>query len=176
MTLHSTLRFAHDMHEGVSDWTGMPYITHPIAVMMLLPPECSDEDRQIALLHDVFEDCRSRLCAEFGMSEITTSLDELFDAFSRWPHPTDAHSDYVVRGLRLLTRDLWPGLNYINYVRNIVSSGHRGAMWVKYADNRHNTDPARRALLSPELLEKSIQMESRYFRSMAILREGLGIT
>lgn len=174
MNLHETLAFAHEMHAGVNDWTGAPYITHPVAVMLMLPVECCEDDQHIALLHDVLEDCKQRLRVKFDGWDMPADDDKFLDyVLDRLE--TIGYSSYVVQGLRLLTRDFWPNLSYINYVKNIVSSGHRGAMWVKYCDNMHNTDPVRQARLSPELCKQSLQMSTRYEHSKRILREGLGI-
>ncbi len=174
LTIHDTLALAYEMHAGVSDWTGLPYIMHPIAVMQMLPPECDEEDKHIALLHDVVEDCAARLALKLHampfVKEQISSFECLFEGLIRY-----GYSDYTVRGLRLLTRDMWPGLSYIDYVRNIIDSGHIGAMWVKYCDNKHNTDPARCAHLTPELKERAVSMAVRYERSKKILREALGI-
>jgi hypothetical protein len=98
-----------------------------------------------------------------------TNVEELFSFLG-----TRGYSGYLLQGLRLLTRDMWPGLTYINYVRNIVASGHRGAMWVKYMDNRQNTDPVRTARLPEEEQKRAAEMRGRYERSMAILKAGLG--
>ena len=61
----------------------------------------------------------------------------------------------------------------MDYVRNIVSSGHLGAMWVKYADNLHNTDLQRSARLPPDDKKRWSEMSPRYERSKRILRDGL---
>jgi (p)ppGpp synthase/HD superfamily hydrolase len=174
-TLHETLALVHDMHQGVADWSGMPYVTHPIWVMMNLPASCIDEDRHIALMHDMIEDCQNRLIVRFEISkeyaDEATKLDAIFNALMM-----NGYTHYIVQGLKLLTRDLWADLTYLNYVRNIIKSGHQGAMWVKYTDNVHNMDPLRRTLLSPEHRERAIQMEARYERSKKLLREGLNVS
>ena len=75
VTLHQTLALAHDMHAGVNDWTGVPYITHPIWVMLRLPEICSEDDQHIALLHDVIEDCQTRLAARFNLDDVDLEKD-----------------------------------------------------------------------------------------------------
>lgn len=164
-SLHYTLTFVNDMHYGVADWTGLPYVTHPIWVMMNLPNTCSEDDRHLALLHDVVEDCKPRLGECIGTEK--PSFDAIFDYLNR------DYSDYVVTGLRLLTRDAWQNFTYLEYVENIVAAGHVGAMWVKYTDNLHNSDPKRCARLLPKYQERFRQMGSRYERSKEILMNAL---
>lgn len=175
ITLHDTLAFVHEMHEGAIDWTGIPYVMHPIWVMMSLPASCDEDTRHLALMHDVVEDCKERLCAKFGITaqmndQVMINIEDLFTALC-----AKGYSAYMMQGLRLLTRDLWRHLTYINYVRNIVHSDHIGAMWVKLKDNEHNTDPHRHTLLLPEYVERYVQIAPRYERSKVILREGLTI-
>ncbi len=170
-TLHDTLAFAHEMHKGMDDWTGDPYIAHPIAVMMLLPADSSEDDRHLALLHDVIEDCQERLIKHFGITKNGQNLHDLILAgFTNMNY-----SEYIIQGLDLLTRDRWTtqGMSYLDYIKNIVKSEHRGAMLVKLADNEHNTDPKRHARLPSGLKERSVQMTNRYERSKALLRKGL---
>lgn len=53
ITLEKAIILAAKWHKGQVDKQGKPYILHPLAVMMSLPPRL-----QIAgLLHDVLEDC-----------------------------------------------------------------------------------------------------------------------
>jgi hypothetical protein len=42
-----------------------------------------------------------------------------------------------------------PRLTYVEWIRSIAASGNRGAIRVKLADNKHNSDPARAAQLPP---------------------------
>lgn len=153
------------MHRGVTDWTGLPYVTHPIWVMMNIPSKCSDDDRHLALLHDVVEDCQDRLYA--CIPTMPRDLTSIFSSLRI------NYSDYVVQGLSLLTRDLWQDMTYLDYVQNIAASGHLGAIWVKYTDNLHNSDPFRCERLPLEYRERSIQMNRRYERSKEILRDAL---
>ena len=169
VNLHETLKFAHEMHEGVEDWTGLPYIMHPIHVTNSLPVTCGVEDQQIGLLHDVPEDCKKRLYKVlFGGEPV--DIETLFDGFFHL-----GYSPYVVKGLKLVTRDYWPGLTYKEYILNIAESNHFGAMNVKLQDNYHNNCEKRRLRLPLELQEKSRQMSRRYNQSIAILEHALGV-
>ena len=65
------ITLAAEAHEGQErKGTGIPYITHPVAVAALVARYGGDEDQQIgALLHDVLEDAGEDWAlriAEFG--------------------------------------------------------------------------------------------------------------
>lgn len=53
-TLEKAISFATIAHEGQTDKAGAPYISHPLRVMSKFS---TDEDRIVAVLHDVVEDC-----------------------------------------------------------------------------------------------------------------------
>ena len=70
--------YAKAKHEGQLRRSGEPYITHPIAVTIVLTElEMDDATLAAGLLHDVVEDCgvsRDQLAAEFG-AEIADLVD-----------------------------------------------------------------------------------------------------
>lgn len=88
-TLEETLIFATQCHTGQVDKSGGPYILHPLRVMAGLGHSASLEERQVALLHDVVEDCgvTSDDLRASGFSEkvvtavgcLTKTLDEMDD-------------------------------------------------------------------------------------------------
>jgi|SaaInl7_135m_RNA_FD_contig_31_2431307_length_741_multi_3_in_0_out_0_2 (p)ppGpp synthase/HD superfamily hydrolase len=47
------LKVATEAHKGQTRWNGIAYITHPIGVAEMVK---ADEEKQVALLHDVLED------------------------------------------------------------------------------------------------------------------------
>src|SRR5215212_3146899 len=53
MTLERAIRIAAEAHAGQVDKAGAPYILHPLRVMLRMH---SDEERIVAVLHDVVED------------------------------------------------------------------------------------------------------------------------
>jgi hypothetical protein len=53
-SMEATLAFALGKHWGQVDKAGAPYILHPVRVMLRMS---TDEERRVALLHDVMEDC-----------------------------------------------------------------------------------------------------------------------
>src|SRR5688572_13624153 len=53
-TLERAISIAAEAHAGQVDKAGAPYILHPLRVMMAMD---TDEERIVAVLHDVVEDC-----------------------------------------------------------------------------------------------------------------------
>ena len=53
-TLERAIVIAAEAHAGVPDKAGAPYILHPLRMMMTMT---STEERIVAVLHDVCEDC-----------------------------------------------------------------------------------------------------------------------
>ena len=68
--LRRAYAYAAEKHEGQARRSGEPYITHPLAVSLILTElEMDDATLAAGLLHDVVEDCgvtRDQLAAEFG--------------------------------------------------------------------------------------------------------------
>ncbi len=54
-TLEDAIAFAALKHAGQRDKAGKPYILHPLRVMLSMT---TDEERRVAVLHDVMEDCK----------------------------------------------------------------------------------------------------------------------
>jgi (p)ppGpp synthase/HD superfamily hydrolase len=52
--LERAIQIAAEAHAGQKDKGGAPYILHPLRVMLAVE---GDEARQVAVLHDVLEDC-----------------------------------------------------------------------------------------------------------------------
>lgn len=76
-TLERALFLAVTAHKGQVDKAGMPYILHPLRVMLRLETE---EERVVAVLHDTVEDTSLTLEAlrQEGFSELVlTALDHL---------------------------------------------------------------------------------------------------
>lgn len=81
--VREALAFATAAHEGqVRKYTGVPYITHPVAVARLVVRFGGDREMvAAALLHDTLEDCdvtEGELRRQFG-TEITQLVVELTD-------------------------------------------------------------------------------------------------
>ena len=75
-TLERAIVIAAEAHAGRTDKAGAPYILHPLRMMMDL---ISAEERIVAVLHDVCEDCPGwtfeRLRGEGFSEEILAALD-----------------------------------------------------------------------------------------------------
>lgn len=113
MSMEKALRVARRAHEGQKDKAGADYILHPLAVSGMVE---TDQEKIVALLHDVVED-----------SDITLlDLREMgFD-------------DDVVEAVGLLTKD---GTGYDEYLARIKLNPLTRA--VKIADLKHNMDLSR---------------------------------
>src|SRR5690242_15994599 len=90
-TLERAIVIAAEGHSGAEDKGGAPYILHPLRLMLSLS---SPDERIVAVLHDVCEDCPGwtfeRLGAEGFSNQIITALDsvtkrpgENYEAFIR---------------------------------------------------------------------------------------------
>jgi (p)ppGpp synthase/HD superfamily hydrolase len=77
-TLERAIAIAAEGHSGAKDKGGIPYILHPLRVMLSLS---SPEERIVAVLHDVVEDCREwtleRLRAEGFSDRVIAALDSV---------------------------------------------------------------------------------------------------
>jgi (p)ppGpp synthase/HD superfamily hydrolase len=77
-TLERAIVIAAEAHAGITDKAGAPYILHPLRMMMDLT---SPEERIVAVLHDVCEDCPGwtfeRLRGEGFSEEILAALDSV---------------------------------------------------------------------------------------------------
>lgn len=138
MTLERAICIAAEAHAGQTDKAGAPYILHPLRVMGRVS---SNEERIVAVLHDVIEDTDwtpDRLRAE-GFSE--TILEALDGVTHR------------------------PGESYEDFVRR--AAVHPVARQVKRADILDNMDPSRIA----EPTERDLRRMEKYARALAILDE-----
>ncbi|MEG0873836.1 MAG: GTP pyrophosphokinase [Clostridiales bacterium] len=112
-------RIAENAHRGQKDKGGKDYILHPLAVCQRVD---SDDEKIVALLHDVVED-----------SEIT--LEFLRDA--GFPH-------HIMDAIATITKK--KGQDYEAYIKGIKDN--RLARTVKIADMRHNSDLSRLSVVT----------------------------
>lgn len=112
MTIRA-MKLAYDAHHGQTDYSGVPYIFHPVHLAEQMEDEICTT---VALLHDVVEDTR-------------VTLADLKEQFP--PEVTDA--------VALLTHD--KSVDYFDYVRAIRDNPY--AKKVKLADLAHNSDQTR---------------------------------
>ena len=107
-------------HEGQVDKGGLPYILHPLAVMLSLPADDAS-GRIVAVLHDVVEDT-------------SVTLDNL----AQWlPSMELAAVDAMSKRKGESNRDYWARCK-----ANPIAAR------VKVADMRHNSSPQRLACLT----------------------------
>ena len=83
--LRSAYDFAQKAHAGQTRMSGEPYITHPLAVAMILAEYSADEESLIAaLLHDVVEDTPHTL--EEIEKTFGKGISKMVDALTKLPH------------------------------------------------------------------------------------------
>lgn len=145
-----TLKFIKQAH-GNQLYGPLPYWTHPRSVALtgrkVFGPAFNSDAVKVAFLHDVVED------TNIGLDELS-KLD---------------FAPIVIQAVELLTKN--KALSYAQNIQNIINSGNKLAMMVKYADNYENYtgdksdwDPAR--------AERS---QSKYLKSLNALGAKLGV-
>lgn len=136
-TLERAIAIAATAHAGQVDKGGAPYILHPLKVMLRMT---TLEERIVAVLHDVVEDC--------GIS-----LDDL---------RKEGFSEEVLTAIASVTKV--PGESYEDFVER-AAQNPIGRV-VKLADLEENSDLSRIALPSWEDLERI----EKYRRAIGRLR------
>ena len=136
-TLERAIAIAATAHAGQVDKGGAPYILHPLKVMLRMS---TLEERIVAVLHDVVEDC--------GIS-----LDDL---------RKEGFSEEVLSAIESVTK--MPGESYEDFVER-AAQNPIGRV-VKLADLEENSDLSRIASPSWEDLERV----EKYRRAIGRLR------
>ena len=122
--LELALSIATEAHRGQFDKAGIDYIEHPIFVASQVDPE---EEKAVALLHDVIED-----------SSVTA--EELLNA---------GLPETVVTAVQILSKK--KGQDYQTYLKTVKSNPLARA--VKLADLKHNSDLSRLETITDKDLE-----------------------
>lgn len=136
-TLERAIAIAAAAHEGQVDKGGAPYILHPLKVMMRVN---TLEERIVAVLHDVVEDC--------GIS---------FDDLRK-----EGFSEAVLTAIESVTK-----VSGESYEAFVERAAQNPIGWVvKLADLEENSDLSRIAQPSWEDLERI----EKYRRAMGVLR------
>jgi (p)ppGpp synthase/HD superfamily hydrolase len=139
-TLEFAIQLAKNAFKEKTDLSGKPYIDHLTRVMEAVPNYGSGELKQIAILHDILEDCPEWNCK---------SLRQLF-------------SDRVVDSVWVLTkRDKEP---YGSYIERIIDSEDGWAKEVKLADLRDNMNLTRLSKLTDKDIERLKKYHNAYLR------------
>lgn len=136
-TLERAIAIAAAAHAGQVDKGGAPYILHPLKVMLRMT---TLEERIVAVLHDVVEDCE-------------ISLDDL---------RKEGFSEEVLSAIESVTKV--PGESYEDFVER-AAQNPIGRV-VKLADLEENSDLSRIASPSWDDLERV----EKYRRAIARLR------
>jgi (p)ppGpp synthase/HD superfamily hydrolase len=136
-TLERAIAIAAAAHEGQVDKGGVPYILHPLKVMLRVN---TLEERIVAVLHDVVEDC--------GIS---------FDDLRK-----EGFSETVLSAIASVTKV--PGESYEAFIER-AAQNPIGRV-VKLADLEENSDLSRIAQPSWEDLERV----EKYRRAIGVLR------
>ena len=136
--LEKAIQIATKAHDGQTDKGGNAYILHPLRLMKNVN---SDEEKIVAILHDVVED-----------TDITfTDLEE------------EGIPEVCIEALKLLTHA--KEVPYIDYI-DLISTNDL-ARSVKIADLRDNSDLTRLANVS----QKDIDRVEKYAKALAILEQ-----
>ena len=138
-TLEDAIVLAAQKHKGQVDKAGAPYILHPLRVMNFLAREASQDERIVAVLHDVPEDC--------GVS---------FEDLAAW-----GYSPQVLEALELVTRRA--DETYQEFIERL--SPNSMARRVKMCDLRDNMDLSRIA----QVTERDLERIERYNKAMRFL-------
>ncbi|MBV4458992.1 HD domain-containing protein [Pseudomonas sp. COR58] len=136
-TLERAIAIAATAHAGQVDKGGAPYILHPLKVMLRMS---GLEERIVAVLHDVVEDC-------------DVSLDDL---------RKEGFSEAVLTAIESVTKV--PGESYEDFIERVALNPIGRA--VKLADLEENSDLSRIASPGWEDLERI----EKYRRAIGRLR------
>jgi (p)ppGpp synthase/HD superfamily hydrolase len=135
--LENALTIAFEAHSGQTTFAGRPYIFHPIRVMEQME---TDEERCVALLHDVVED-----------------TDVPLEMLAKW------FSKDVVDAVKALTHI--EGVPYETYIENFVTR-NRLAAKVKLADLRDNIRIER----LPKISDGALRRTKKYHKAIQRLK------
>ena len=139
MNLERAIQIAVEAHAGAKDRGGKAYILHPISVMMRCE---TDEEKIVAILHDVVED-----------------TDWTFGALRE-----EGFTDTIIEALKTVTKHS-DDEDYDEFIQR--SSKNEIGRKVKIADLRENLDVTRIG----KLTDKDIERINKYKRALKTLTE-----
>ena len=147
MNLQRAIEIAVEAHRNDVDKGGNPYILHPLRLMMQMH---TDEERMVAVLHDVIEDHPDEW-----------SFDRL--------EKEEEFSEEVISGLQSVTKntDEQESTNdetYFSFVKR--AAAHSIGRKVKIADISDNLDIRR---LGDEITDNDVARIRRYKKALALL-------
>lgn len=134
--VQKALNLAIKAHEGQVDKGGLPYINHPVYLALQMN---TDEEKAVALLHDVLED--SEYLYEDIISEVGEEIAICIKYLTR-----KNHEDYF---------------KYIDRIKN----SNKIVIKIKIADLKHNSDISRIELPT----DKDFKRIEKYQKAIQIL-------
>ena len=150
LNVSQTLKFIQQAH-GDQLYGKLPYWRHPRSVALtgkkVFGKNFNSDAVKVAFLHDVVEDT-------------AVSLDDL----SKMDFAPE-----VIEAVGLLTKN--KSLTYVQNIENIIKSGNKLAMMVKYADNYENYT-GDKSSWDPKKAEAS---QKKYLNSLNMLGDKLGV-
>lgn len=87
-SLEHAIVIAAQAHAGQTDKAGAPYILHPLKVMLRMN---TDEERIVAVLHDVIEDCDVTL-EDLHKAGFSTRIVDAIGTLTKQPGETRIHA------------------------------------------------------------------------------------
>lgn len=177
--LAKAILIASEGHMNILDKGGNAYILHPIQVMYNLNSDDA-ELKQIAILHDVVEDCVKYIFKKHFMQSISEEaadkqtkqlysslsieqrIQQTLLILSEW-----GFSDRVINALQLMTKTSTDKgeEGYFNYIRRMFNN--TDAIRVKMADIRHNSD----LLRMKGTTQKDLSRASKYAVAFQMLND-----
>ena len=150
LDVKSTLNFIKKAHADQL-YGDKPYFTHPKAVAAtgkkFFGSKFNNDAIKVAFLHDVVED------TNFSIEQLSKM----------------GFTPEVVEAVSLLTKN--KALSYADNIKNIINSGNRLAMMVKYADNYQNFT-GDKSDFDPDRADR---LQKKYLSSLNMLGAKLGI-
>jgi len=134
-----SLELSKKYHDGQTDKNGIDYYQHPLRVAMSLD---NDNEKIVALLHDVIEECN------------VTLLDL----------KNEGIPDECIDAIRILTKD---NAYYGEYIKHIKESTNSIAIRVKIADIMDNANLTR--MKPKELTMEDLVRTTKYMEALKIL-------
>ncbi len=142
-TIEKAIEIAAKAHSGTKDKSGVPYILHPLRVMMGVEGEAA---QIVAVLHDVVEDT-------------SVTLDDI---------RAEGFREEIVEALSLVTHE--SDQSYAEYV--IACKPNPIAREVKLSDLRDNSS-LERTLLRPDIIDRDTIRIQRYILSYRYLTDSI---
>lgn len=138
LEIAKAIKLCFKAHKNQVDKSGDPYWKHPLWVFNSVRKYDVDNDTKVAaLLHDVVEDTHltDKDLRDMGFSSKSIDI------------------------IMIVTKPKWQ--DYLDYVNNVVNSGNKSAILIKYIDIMHNLSYNRIKKLSYEDQKRLINKYSK---------------